>query len=117
MRPIPPLSKGGFCGRDQRNRNGVGRGSPTPPECLTEGLMISRTVPIADSPGPRPTGRPSVAATAGSETRAEPRAEPKPISGSYSQPVPKFVSRPPQVSASYPMQRANGKSSHKMMRE
>ncbi len=31
--------------------------------------MISRRVPIADSPGPHPTGRPSVAKTAGSETR------------------------------------------------
>ncbi len=47
----------------------VGRGSLTPPECLTGGLPISRRAPSERLPGPHPTGRPSAAPTAGSETR------------------------------------------------
>jgi hypothetical protein len=43
----------------------------TPPECLTGGLPISRQATSAGSPGPQPTGRPSVAPMAGSETRAD----------------------------------------------
>ena len=56
----------------------LGAGLLTPPECLTEGLLISRRAPSAGSPGPHRTGRPPVGPTAGS---GDPRRTHRPTIG------------------------------------
>ena len=67
----------------------VGRGSLTPPECLTAGLPSYRRASSADSAVAHRNLRPSVGPAAGSETRAEPGAEPIVISGSDFRPIPR----------------------------